>query len=67
MSPFYAYVPRRLASSGIEYSIVKNSLYADPLVPYLEELIKRKILFIQLGPNHYPLLQEMIVLMQLLV
>ena len=49
MSPFYAYVPRRLASSGIEYSIVKNSLYADPLVPYLEELIKRKNIIYPVG------------------
>ena len=49
MSPFYAYVPRRLASSNIEYSIVKNSLYADPLVPYLEELIKRKNIIYPVG------------------
>ena len=49
MSPFYAYVPRRLASSGIEYSIIKNSLYADPLVPYLEELIKRKNIIYPVG------------------
>ncbi|MGP3255324.1 NmrA family NAD(P)-binding protein [Lactobacillus gasseri] len=49
MSPFYAYVPRRLASSNVEYSIVKNSLYADPLVPYLEELIKRKNIIYPVG------------------
>lgn len=49
MSPFYAYVPRRLASSNIEYSIVKNSLYADPLVPYLEELIKRQNIIYPVG------------------
>ncbi len=49
MSPFYAYVPRRLASSGSEYSIIKNSLYADPLVPYLEELIKRKSIIYPVG------------------
>lgn len=41
MSPFYAYVPRRLAGSGLAYSYVRNSLYADPLVPYLPELIER--------------------------
>ncbi len=51
MSPFYAYVPRRLASSKVEYSIVKNSLYADPLVPYLEELIKRKNIIYPVGPQ----------------
>lgn len=49
MSPFYACVPRRLASSKVEYSIVKNSLYADPLVPYLEELIKRKNIIYPVG------------------
>lgn len=41
MSGFYAYVPRRLAASGLHYSVVKNALYADPLVPYLPELIHR--------------------------
>ena len=46
---FFAYVPRRLASSKVEYSIVKNSLYADPLVPYLEELIKRKNIIYPVG------------------
>lgn len=39
---FYGYLPRRLASSGIPCTIVKNALYADPLVPYLPELIERK-------------------------
>lgn len=42
LSAFYGYLPRRLASSGIPYTIVKNALYADPLVPYLPELIGRK-------------------------
>lgn len=41
MSGFYGYVPRRLAGSGLHYSVVKNALYADPLVPYLPELIQR--------------------------
>lgn len=36
-------------SSKVEYSIVKNSLYADPLVPYLEELIKRKNIIYPVG------------------
>lgn len=49
MSPFYAYVPRRLAGSNVEYSIVKNSLYADPLVPYLDELIQRKNIIYPVG------------------
>ncbi len=42
MSPYYGYAPRRLAGSGLKYTIVKNSLYADPLIPYLPELIERK-------------------------
>ncbi|KRN99325.1 SDR family oxidoreductase [Companilactobacillus kimchiensis] len=42
LSAFYGYLPRRLASSGIPYTIVRNGLYADPLVPYLPELIERK-------------------------
>lgn len=42
LSAFYGYLPRRLASSGIPYTIVKNALYADPLVPYLPELIERQ-------------------------
>lgn len=41
MAGYYAYLPARLASSGLNYAIVKNSLYADPLVPYLPELIER--------------------------
>lgn len=41
MASYYAYLPARLASSGLNYAVVKNSLYADPLVPYLPELIQR--------------------------
>ena len=41
MSPFYAYVPRRLAGSGLAYAYVRNVLYADPLIDYLPELIER--------------------------
>lgn len=42
LSAFYGYLPRRLASSGLNYTIIRNALYADPLVPYLPELIERK-------------------------
>lgn len=42
LSAFYGYLPRRLAASGIPYTIIRNALYADPLVPYLPELIERK-------------------------
>ena len=41
MAGYYAYLPARLASSGLDYAVVKNALYADPLVPYLPELIQR--------------------------
>ncbi|WP_251545648.1 NmrA family NAD(P)-binding protein [Limosilactobacillus caecicola] len=49
MAPFYAYVPRRLAGSGIAYAYVRNSLYADPLVSYLPELIERGHLIYPVG------------------
>ena len=42
MSSYYAYAPRRLAGLDIQYAVVKNVLYADPLVPYLPELIERE-------------------------
>lgn len=49
MAPYYGYAPRRLAGLGVEYTIVKNSLYADPLVPYLPELIERKNIIYPIG------------------
>lgn len=49
MSPFYGYLPRRLAGTNLNYAIAKNSLYADPLVPYLPELIQRKGLIYPVG------------------
>lgn len=49
MSPFYGYLPRRLAGTDLNYAIAKNSLYADPLVPYLPELIQRKGLIYPVG------------------
>lgn len=42
LSAFYGYLPRRLAESDLHYTIIRNALYADPLVPYLPELIERK-------------------------
>ena len=42
LSAFYGYLPRRLAASGLKYTIVRNALYADPFIPYLPELIERK-------------------------
>lgn len=41
LSAFYGYVPRRLVASTLDYTVVRNALYADPLVPYLPELIAR--------------------------
>lgn len=42
MSPFFGYVPRRLASSNLDYTLIRNAMYADPLPPFLPELIERK-------------------------
>lgn len=42
LSAFYGYLPRRLAESNLKYTIIRNALYADPLVPYLPELIERQ-------------------------
>ncbi|WP_034550644.1 NmrA family NAD(P)-binding protein [Carnobacterium funditum] len=41
MSPFYGYATRRLACSSLSYTILKNAMYADPLINYLPELIER--------------------------
>ena len=41
MSPAYGYIHRRLASSGLAYTYIRNALYADPLPPYLPELVER--------------------------
>lgn len=49
MSRFYGYLPRRLAGSGLNYAIAKNALYADPLVPYLPELIEHHVLIYPVG------------------
>lgn len=49
MSPFYGYLPRRLAGTDFNFAIAKNTLYADPLVPYLPELIERKGLIYPVG------------------
>ncbi|MBO1305712.1 SDR family oxidoreductase [Enterococcus sp. 669A] len=49
MSPYYGYAPRRLAGSGFDYAVVKNALYADPLVPYLPELIERQNIIYPIG------------------
>ncbi|WP_143462507.1 SDR family oxidoreductase [Levilactobacillus enshiensis] len=49
LSAFYGYVPRRLAATDLSYTILRNALYADPLVPYLPELIERKNVIYPLG------------------
>ena len=38
MSPFFGYTTRRLACSKLKYTVLKNAMYADPLIPYLPEL-----------------------------
>ncbi|PMB83065.1 NAD(P)-dependent oxidoreductase [Limosilactobacillus pontis] len=49
MAGYYAYLPARLASSGLQYAVLKNALYADPLIPYLPELIKRQNVIYPIG------------------
>lgn len=49
MAAFFAYANTRLASAGFSYSIIKNAMYADPLVPYLPELIERKAVIYPMG------------------
>lgn len=49
MAGYYAYLPARLASSHLHYAVIKNSLYADPLVPYLPELIERQNVIYPIG------------------
>lgn len=49
MAPFYAYLPTRLADSKLKYAVMRNALYADPLIPYLAELIARKHLIYPVG------------------
>lgn len=49
MSPYYGYAPRRLAAAGLQFAVLKNALYADPLIPYLPELIQRHALIYPVG------------------
>ena len=49
LSAFYGYLPRRLAASGLHYTILRNALYADPLIPYLPELIERQHVIYPVG------------------
>lgn len=49
MAGYYAYLPARLAGTKLNYAVVKNSLYADPLVPYLPELIERQNVIYPIG------------------
>ncbi len=49
MAGYYAYLPARLAGTKLNYAVIKNSLYADPLVPYLPELIERRNIIYPVG------------------
>ncbi|MCA1057611.1 SDR family oxidoreductase [Rossellomorea aquimaris] len=49
MSPFFGYAARRLASSDLDYTLVRNAMYLDPLPPYLPELVERKRLLYPVG------------------
>ncbi len=39
VTPFMTYAESALRVSGIEWTILRNGMYADPLVPYVPELI----------------------------
>lgn len=49
LSAFYGYVPRRLAQTQIPFTLIRNALYADPLVPYLPELLDRQNVIYPMG------------------
>lgn len=49
MAPFYHQMPNLLAQSGLNYVILKDALYADPLIPYLPELIDRQAIIYPVG------------------
>jgi NAD(P)H dehydrogenase (quinone) len=49
MSPAFGYAHRRLASSNLEYTYIRNVMYADPLPLYLPELVKRESLVYPAG------------------
>ncbi|KRL79290.1 NmrA family NAD(P)-binding protein [Secundilactobacillus paracollinoides] len=49
MSSYFWYVPRRLASTDLHFAVLKNAMYADPLVPYLPELIERGAIIYPVG------------------
>ncbi|GEK58469.1 hypothetical protein CHL76_07700 [Marinococcus halophilus] len=42
MSPFFGYAVRRIAMSSMSGTIIRNGVYADPLIPYTEELVRTK-------------------------
>ncbi|SDW55986.1 Uncharacterized conserved protein YbjT, contains NAD(P)-binding and DUF2867 domains [Marinococcus luteus] len=42
MSPFFGYAVRRIAMSRMAGTIIRNGVYADPLVAYTEELVRTK-------------------------
>lgn len=42
MSPFFGYAVRRIAMSPMAGTIIRNGVYADPLIPYTEELVRTK-------------------------
>lgn len=58
MAGYYAYLPARLASSKLNYAVIKNSLYADPLVPYLPELIERQNIIYPIGDQEMSFISQ---------
>lgn len=51
LSAFYAYLPRRLAESSLSWTLIRDALYTDPLIPYLPELQQRGNVIYPVG-NH---------------
>lgn len=49
LSAFYGYLPRRLAESGVDYTIIRNALYADTLISQIPDFIKQENVFYPVG------------------
>lgn len=58
IAPFYAYAIRRLAASRLDYSIVKTAVFADPLIPEMEQIVKDHKLTDPLGAHPVSFITE---------
>lgn len=57
-SPFYAYAYRRLAGSGIKYTVVKNAIFADIIVNKLPYFVDTQRITYPLGLNRLSFITE---------